>query len=34
MLVPNATPDEKREEIVAELGQRVRNRCDRNYEDA
>jgi len=34
MLVPDDTPDEKREEIAEELGQRVRDRRDRNYEEA
>jgi len=34
MLVPEGTSAEKREEIAAELGQRVRDRRDRNYEDA
>lgn len=34
MLVPDDTPDEKREEIAEELGQRVRERRDRNYEEA
>jgi hypothetical protein len=34
MLVPDDTPEEKREEIVEELGQRVRDRRDRNCEEA
>ncbi len=34
MLVPDDTSDAKREEIAEELGQRVRNRRDRNYEEA
>jgi AbrB family looped-hinge helix DNA binding protein len=34
LLVPDDTPDEKREEIAKALGQRVRDRRDRNYEDA
>lgn len=34
MLVPDDTPEEKREEIAEELGQRLRDRRDRNYEDA
>jgi AbrB family looped-hinge helix DNA binding protein len=34
MLVPDDTAGEKREEIAEELGQRVRDRRDRNYEDA
>ena len=33
MLVPEDTPDEKREEIAEELSQRVRERRDRNYEE-
>ncbi|MDV7349674.1 AbrB/MazE/SpoVT family DNA-binding domain-containing protein [Halorubrum distributum] len=33
MLVPDDTPLEKREEIAEELGQRLRDRRDRNYED-
>jgi AbrB family looped-hinge helix DNA binding protein len=33
MLVPDDTPDEKREEIAEELSQRVRERRDRNYEE-
>ena len=33
MLVPDDTSDAKREEIAEELGQRVRNRRDRNYEE-
>jgi AbrB family looped-hinge helix DNA binding protein len=34
MLVPDDTPAEKREEIAEELGQRLRDRRDRNYEDS
>ncbi|MFB6151834.1 MAG: AbrB/MazE/SpoVT family DNA-binding domain-containing protein [Haloarculaceae archaeon] len=34
MLVPDDTPDRKRDEIAAELTQRIRDRRDRNYEDA
>jgi AbrB family looped-hinge helix DNA binding protein len=34
MLVPDDTSDAKREEIAEELGQRVRDRRDRNYEEA
>jgi len=34
MLIPDDTSDEKREEIAEELGQRVRDRRNRNYEDA
>lgn len=34
MLVPDDTPEEKREEIAEELEQRIRDRRDRNYEDA
>lgn len=33
LLVPEDTPDEKREEIADELSQRVRDRRDRNYEE-
>lgn len=33
MLVPDETTDEKREAIAEELGQRLRDRRDRNYED-
>ncbi|MUV90878.1 AbrB/MazE/SpoVT family DNA-binding domain-containing protein [Halapricum sp. CBA1109] len=33
MLVPEDTPEAKREEIAEELGNRVRDRRDRNYED-
>ena len=33
MLIPDDTSDEKREEIAEELGQRVRDRRDRNYEE-
>ena len=34
MLVPDDTSDAKREEIAEELGQRVRDHRDRNYEEA
>ena len=34
MLVPEGTPEEKRNEIAEELEQRVRNRRDHNYEEA
>jgi AbrB family looped-hinge helix DNA binding protein len=34
MLVPDDTPEEKREEMAEELEQRIRDRRDRNYEDA
>ncbi|WP_226010887.1 AbrB/MazE/SpoVT family DNA-binding domain-containing protein [Halomicrobium salinisoli] len=34
MLVPDDTSDQQREEIAEELEQRVRDRRDRNYEDA
>jgi len=34
MLVPDDTPQEKRDEIAEELTDRVRDRRDRNYEDA
>jgi AbrB family looped-hinge helix DNA binding protein len=33
MLVPDDTSEAKREEIAEELGQRVRERRNRNYED-
>ncbi|QSG12646.1 AbrB family transcriptional regulator [Halapricum desulfuricans] len=33
MLVPDDTAEEKRQEIAEELGQRIRNRRDRNYEE-
>lgn len=33
MLVPDDTPEEKRDEIADELAARVRDRRDRNYED-
>lgn len=33
MLVPDDVSEEKREEVAAELGQRVRERRDRNYEE-
>jgi len=33
-LVPDGTPDEKRAEVAEELSQRLRDRRDRNYEDA
>jgi len=33
MLVPDDTSEEKREEIAEELGQRVRDRRERNYEE-
>lgn len=33
MLLPDDTPDEKREEVAAELSQRLRERRDRNYEE-
>ncbi|QSG06948.1 AbrB/MazE/SpoVT family DNA-binding domain-containing protein [Halapricum desulfuricans] len=33
MLVPDDTAEEKRQEIAEELGQRIRNRWDRNYEE-
>ena len=33
MLLPEDTPDAKREEIAEELKQRIRARRDRNYED-
>jgi len=32
MLVPDDVSEEKREEVAAELGQRVRERRNRNYE--
>ena len=34
MLLPEDTPEEKRQEIAEELEQRVRERRDRNYEEA
>ena len=34
MLVPDETPEKKREEIAEELGQRLRDRRDHNYEDS
>jgi AbrB family looped-hinge helix DNA binding protein len=34
MLVPEDTSEKKREEIAEELEQRVRDRRDRNYEEA
>lgn len=34
LLVPEDTPDEKRKEVAEELSQRLRDRRDRNYEDA
>lgn len=34
MLVPDDISDEKREEVAAELGQRVRERRDCNYEES
>ncbi|RLM83838.1 AbrB/MazE/SpoVT family DNA-binding domain-containing protein [Halobellus sp. Atlit-38R] len=34
MLLPEDTPEEKRQEIAEELKQRVRERRDRNYEEA
>jgi len=34
MLVPEDTPEAKREAVAEELEQRVRDRRDRNYEDA
>ncbi|WP_123538088.1 AbrB/MazE/SpoVT family DNA-binding domain-containing protein [Halosimplex salinum] len=33
MLVPDDVSDEKREEVAAELGRRVRDRRERNYEE-
>jgi AbrB family looped-hinge helix DNA binding protein len=33
MLVPDDVSEEKREEVAAELGQRVRERRNRNYEE-
>ncbi|QSG08222.1 AbrB/MazE/SpoVT family DNA-binding domain-containing protein [Halapricum desulfuricans] len=33
MLVPDDTAEEKRQEIAEELGQRIRNCRDRNYEE-
>ena len=32
LLVPENTPDEKREEVAKELSERLRDRRDRNYE--
>jgi len=34
LLVPDDTPDEKREEVAAELSRRLRERRDRNYEES
>lgn len=34
MLVPDDTSDEKRDAVVEELGRRIRERRDRNYEEA
>lgn len=34
LLVPEGTPEEKREEVGEELAQRLRDRRDRNYEEA
>ena len=34
MLVPEDTSEKKREEVAEELAQRVRDRRDRNYEEA
>lgn len=34
LLVPEDTPTDKREEIAEELGQRLRDRRERNYEEA
>lgn len=34
LLVPDDTTEEKREEIADELTQRLRERRDRNYEEA
>lgn len=34
LLVPDETSAEKREEIADELNQRLRDRRDRNYEEA
>lgn len=34
MLLPDDTPEKKREEVAEELGQRVRDRRDHNYEEA
>ena len=34
LLVPDDTPDEKREEIAAELSHRLRERREQNYEEA
>ena len=33
LLVPDDTPEEKREEIGEELAERIRDRRDRNYEE-
>lgn len=33
MLVPDDLSEEKREEVAAELSQRIRDRRDRNYEE-
>ncbi|WP_336022307.1 AbrB/MazE/SpoVT family DNA-binding domain-containing protein [Halobellus salinisoli] len=33
MLLPEDTPEEKRQEIAEELGKRVRDRRERNYEE-
>jgi len=33
MLLPDDTSDEQREEVAEELGQRIRKRRDRNYEE-
>lgn len=33
MLIPDDTSEQKREEVAAELSQRVRDRRDRNYEE-
>ena len=34
MLIPDDTSEETREEIAEEFGQRIRERRDRNYEEA
>lgn len=34
MLVPDDTPEEKREEVAEELTRRLRDRRDRNYEES
>lgn len=34
LLVPEGTSEEKREEVAIELSRRLRDRRDRNYEDA